>query len=137
MLSYVISPRKHSKIHSIRSLATEPTEPNSEVPKQVSDGDICSDNCSLPKLPPLLRTGSPPMLGGSLSFFFGVFYREESSCDPWPRLTLALLCSAPQSPSPCPSPADPPPPPPPFTPWGSWLYWPELSLGLGSAQSQS
>ncbi|KAM5289387.1 FERM, ARHGEF and pleckstrin domain-containing protein 1 isoform 2-T2 [Ctenodactylus gundi] len=26
--------RKHSKIHSIRSLATEPTEPNSEVPKQ-------------------------------------------------------------------------------------------------------
>ncbi|KAM5147712.1 FERM, ARHGEF and pleckstrin domain-containing protein 1 isoform 4-T5 [Callospermophilus lateralis] len=26
--------RKHSKIHSIRSLATQPTEPNSEVPKQ-------------------------------------------------------------------------------------------------------
>ncbi|XP_004858688.1 FERM, RhoGEF and pleckstrin domain-containing protein 1 isoform X2 [Heterocephalus glaber] len=26
--------RKHSKIHSIRSLATHPTEPNSEVPKQ-------------------------------------------------------------------------------------------------------
>uniref|UniRef100_A0A8C0N8A5 FERM, ARHGEF and pleckstrin domain-containing protein 1 n=1 Tax=Canis lupus familiaris TaxID=9615 RepID=A0A8C0N8A5_CANLF len=28
--------RKHSKIQSIRSLATPPTEPNSEVPKQVS-----------------------------------------------------------------------------------------------------
>uniref|UniRef100_F1MFC6 FERM, ARHGEF and pleckstrin domain-containing protein 1 n=1 Tax=Bos taurus TaxID=9913 RepID=F1MFC6_BOVIN len=26
--------RKHSKIHSIRSLATQPSEPNSEVPKQ-------------------------------------------------------------------------------------------------------
>ena len=34
----MISPRKHSKIHSIRSLATQPSEPNSEVLKQVSDG---------------------------------------------------------------------------------------------------
>ncbi|EPY72951.1 hypothetical protein CB1_060782100 [Camelus ferus] len=32
--------RKHSKIHSIRSLAMQPTEPNSEVPKQVSDDGV-------------------------------------------------------------------------------------------------
>uniref|UniRef100_A0A452VMG1 FERM, ARHGEF and pleckstrin domain-containing protein 1 n=1 Tax=Ursus maritimus TaxID=29073 RepID=A0A452VMG1_URSMA len=31
--------RKHSKIQSIRSLATPPTEPNSEVPKRVSNAD--------------------------------------------------------------------------------------------------
>ncbi|XP_011361524.1 FERM, ARHGEF and pleckstrin domain-containing protein 1 [Pteropus vampyrus] len=30
--------RKHSKIHSIRSLAMQPTEPNSEVPKQAQQG---------------------------------------------------------------------------------------------------
>lgn len=40
--------RKHSKIHSIRSLATQPSEPNSEVPKQVSDGVSRSHSC----LPP-------------------------------------------------------------------------------------
>lgn len=30
--------RKHSKIHSTRSLVSQPTAPNSEVPKQVSGG---------------------------------------------------------------------------------------------------
>ncbi|EFB20775.1 hypothetical protein PANDA_002849, partial [Ailuropoda melanoleuca] len=39
--------RKHSKIQSIRSLAAPPTEPNSEVPKQVNIGtSFAPDGCS-------------------------------------------------------------------------------------------
>uniref|UniRef100_A0A8C0Z163 FERM, ARHGEF and pleckstrin domain-containing protein 1 n=1 Tax=Canis lupus familiaris TaxID=9615 RepID=A0A8C0Z163_CANLF len=57
--------RKHSKIQSIRSLATPPTEPNSEVPKQVSKLAIWSQkellffffNTSHPQIGSL--TGSP------------------------------------------------------------------------------
>ncbi|XP_023570931.1 FERM, ARHGEF and pleckstrin domain-containing protein 1 isoform X2 [Octodon degus] len=44
--------RKHSKIHSIRSLATQPAEPNSEVPKQS------------PKSASLTFGESPPSPGG-------------------------------------------------------------------------
>lgn len=35
--------RKHSKIHSIRSLTAQPSEQHTEVPKQVSDVDETLD----------------------------------------------------------------------------------------------
>lgn len=47
MASYCDFPfisRKHSKIHSIRSMAAQPSEQHAEVPKQVSDVDETLDH---------------------------------------------------------------------------------------------
>uniref|UniRef100_A0A8C9JIM1 FERM, ARHGEF and pleckstrin domain-containing protein 1 n=1 Tax=Panthera tigris altaica TaxID=74533 RepID=A0A8C9JIM1_PANTA len=54
--------RKHSKIQSIRSLATQPTEPNSEVPKQApadEEEEVVKDRTQQSKAqPPQPSTGS-------------------------------------------------------------------------------
>lgn len=71
--------RKHSKIHSTRSLVSQPTAPNSEVPKQVSGGRgqpwvfpsrlvLCACPLCFPVLSPLplgFGTGFPELALGS------------------------------------------------------------------------
>lgn len=124
----MISPRKHSKIHSIRSLATQPAEPNSEVPKQVSDGGSHSYSCF-----------PPDVLCWGLAFLvcFVVLHPSTSGC--FLEEALAVCPGSDQTRALCfsPWPVSFPLLPPMPWPQGSLLYWPELSLGLEPSRARA
>lgn len=94
----MISPRKHSKIQSIRSLATQPTEPNSEVPKQVSNTHQLLKLWGF-----VFRFVSPHFVNYCVSQYVselfalhlgGFFLREEYSCVCALALSRPRLCTA-------------------------------------------